>query len=149
MTDENDITTEASTRRDTFRYGGTLLGTATLAGCVGGRESDDGGPNDDDSGTATQRDDDESSTESSSDSYTVSMAPVGEVTFDAVPERWIAYCNGFLDMGVALGVDDGLAGVGGDDRSTTTCTTNCRASSSTGLRLRNTTRSGLRRSSTR
>ncbi|WP_435066768.1 ABC transporter substrate-binding protein [Haloplanus sp. C73] len=45
------------------------------------------------------------------DSYSVSMAPVGEVTFDSVPERWMAYFSTYGDMGIALGQLDGLQGL--------------------------------------
>jgi iron complex transport system substrate-binding protein len=36
--------------------------------------------------------------------YSVSMAPVGEVSFEGVPKRWIAGTGDWADMGVALGV---------------------------------------------
>ncbi|SNZ16301.1 iron complex transport system substrate-binding protein [Natronoarchaeum philippinense] len=48
--------------------------------------------------------------------YAVSMEPVGTVEFDAVPEQWLAYSPGYADMGVALGVADGLAAVGDRQR---------------------------------
>lgn len=54
--------------------------------------------------------------EAASGSYDVEMEPVGEVTFDAVPERWLAYDSGYADMGVALGRADGLAAVGNLER---------------------------------
>ncbi|WP_224332239.1 ABC transporter substrate-binding protein [Haloprofundus halobius] len=51
-----------------------------------------------------------------SGSYTVSMAPVGDVTFDSVPEKWLVYEAGYADMGVALGQADGLLAVGNKPR---------------------------------
>lgn len=36
-------------------------------------------------------------------SYTVSMEPVGDVTFESVPETWVANNGSWADMGVALG----------------------------------------------
>lgn len=44
--------------------------------------------------------------------YSVEMAPVGEVPFDSVPERWLAYESGYADMAVALGHGDDLVAVG-------------------------------------
>ncbi len=49
-------------------------------------------------------------------SYTVEMAPVGTVSFDEVPKKWIAYDGGFADMAVALGQADGITGIGYNDR---------------------------------
>jgi len=40
------------------------------------------------------------------------MAPMGEVTFDAVSETWVPYGGDNADMGVALGQADGLTCVG-------------------------------------
>jgi len=51
-------------------------------------------------------------TETDPGPYEVTMEPVGTVEFDAVPERWVAYSPGYADMGVALGLGDGLAAVG-------------------------------------
>jgi len=97
MTD--DVTEcEVPTRRDTIKYGGAVVGGGLLAGCAG----DSDGPGD------------ESSTEGGS--YTVEMAPVGEVTFESVPEQWVAYDGGYADMAVALGQADGITGIGGADR---------------------------------
>jgi len=45
-------------------------------------------------------------------SYSVSMAPMGEVAFDSVPEKWIAYDGAYADMAVALGQADGITGIG-------------------------------------
>nr|WP_279294750.1 ABC transporter substrate-binding protein [Haloarcula hispanica] len=44
------------------------------------------------------------------------MEPVGDVTFQTVPERWLPYGGTYADMGVALGQADGLTGIGGADR---------------------------------
>ncbi|ELY88467.1 Fe3+-hydroxamate ABC transporter periplasmic protein [Natrinema altunense JCM 12890] len=44
------------------------------------------------------------------------MEPMGSVTFETVPERWVAYDGGYADMAVALGQADGLAGLGGANR---------------------------------
>lgn len=77
-------------RRAYVRYGGAALGGLALAGCVGeaGDESDGGGEGD--------------------GSYTVTMEPMGEVTFESIPEAWMAYFSTYGDMGIALGQFDGL-----------------------------------------
>ncbi|SER43126.1 ABC transporter substrate-binding protein [Natrinema salaciae] len=95
---DDDGTIEAPTRRETLKYGGTLAAGTALAGCselVGQREETE-------------------TTEAGS--YSVSMEPVGTVTFGEVPEQWAAYDGGYADMAVALGQADGLTGVGGADR---------------------------------
>ncbi|MFC6766064.1 ABC transporter substrate-binding protein [Natrinema soli] len=88
---------EAPTRRDTLKYGGALATGATLAGC---------------SDLVGQAGDAETETES----HSVTMEPMGNVTFHQVPERWAAYDGGYADMAVALGQADGLTGIGGADR---------------------------------
>ncbi|ELY63164.1 ABC transporter substrate-binding protein [Natrinema versiforme] len=100
MNPENTNTTAAPTRRDTIKYGAALATGTALAGCsdLVGQEGSQG--------TQTTED----------GSYSVSMEPMGTVSFDEVPERWIAYDGGYTDMAVALGQADGLAGVGGADR---------------------------------
>ena len=117
----NDTNAEGTpTRRECMKYGGAVLGTGLLAGCIGdgqtdanSGESDPAEPNE----SAESAESTESTEEANDfDPYTVSMEPVGEVTFEAVPERWVAYDGGFADMAVALGRADGLAGVGNADR---------------------------------
>ncbi|MFC6826578.1 ABC transporter substrate-binding protein [Halopelagius fulvigenes] len=39
------------------------------------------------------------------------MPPMGEVTFESVPESWIAYFSNYGDMAIALGQLDGLRGL--------------------------------------
>ncbi|WP_200530361.1 ABC transporter substrate-binding protein [Halorubrum sp. LN27] len=112
------------TRRSILTYGGTAALGGLLAGCTGGAESGTGAGEDGEAGddggaeaastTATESD---SESEGSDEfPYTAAMEPVGEVTFEAVPERWVAYDGGFADMAVALGKADGLAGVGNASR---------------------------------
>ncbi|SFG09004.1 iron complex transport system substrate-binding protein [Halopelagius inordinatus] len=96
---------ESQSRRDYVKYAGVVVGGGLLAGCTGGA---------DDSGNQSPTRTTESTT--GAESYTVSMEPVGEVTFDSAPERWVPYDGGYADMGVALGRADGLAGIGGADR---------------------------------
>ncbi|NHX36391.1 MULTISPECIES: ABC transporter substrate-binding protein [Halolamina] len=67
-----------------------------LAGCTGG----DGTP----TGNATDTDGDAS--------YTVSMAPTGEVTLDSPPETVAHYFPDYGDMAVALGHGDSIVSMG-------------------------------------
>lgn len=99
---------ESSTRRDILLAGGSAVGLA-LAGCTG--RSNEGSGENGESGDGTG--DDGGAT---TGSYTVSMAPVGEVTFESVPERVVAYFPGYADMCVALGADDALIAMAEMDR---------------------------------
>ena len=92
---------------------GAGLTIAGFAGCMG--ESGEGtGTTENESTTAAETTSETTSEETteSGNSYTVSMAPVGEVTFESVPETWSTYFPGYADMGVALGMADGLQAVG-------------------------------------
>ncbi|RNJ26061.1 ABC transporter substrate-binding protein [Halosegnis longus] len=89
----------------------TLLGTGAataaglLAGCSG-RSS--GGTQTDESATDAA----EPTATATPEQHSVTMAPVGTVEFDEVPERWVPFTGDYADMGVALGQADGLAGIG-------------------------------------
>jgi iron complex transport system substrate-binding protein len=85
MTETDDT---RSTRRQVLATGGALAATGPLAGCLDSVSGED----DDSSG-------------SSDGAYSVSMEPVGEVTFDAVPETWVANNGSWADMGAALGLE--------------------------------------------
>jgi iron complex transport system substrate-binding protein len=98
------------TRRDYVKYGGAVIGGGLLAGCTGDSESN-GSPTTTDSTTTTS-----DPTTSEDSSYTVSMEPVGDVTFQSVPETWVPYSGDYADMAVALGHADGITGIGGADR---------------------------------
>ena len=83
-----DIDDTRSTRRQILATGGALATSGLLAGCLDSASGDD----DDSAGP-------------SGDGYTVSMEPVGDVTFDSVPETWVANNGSWADMGTALGVE--------------------------------------------
>ena len=70
-------------RRRTFLQGAGTGVAGLLAGCTSPISNDAG----------------------SGASHTVSMEPVGEVTFDGVPETWLANNGSYADMGAALGVE--------------------------------------------
>ncbi|WP_232700360.1 ABC transporter substrate-binding protein [Halobacterium wangiae] len=87
-------------RRRFIKTTGAATVAGLLAGCASPVEGGDGN-------------------NSESDSYTVSMTPVGEVTFDGVPETAAVYMPGYADMAVALGHGDAVASVGQKGRFNT------------------------------
>ncbi|MFB6176679.1 MAG: Fe3+-hydroxamate ABC transporter substrate-binding protein, partial [Halobaculum sp.] len=111
------MTDRTHSRRTLIRAGLTGLAGTALAGCAG--ESGDSTATDSatESATASQTATEQStespeSTPTETGSYSVTMAPVGTVEFDSVPESWLTYFPGYADMGVALGQSDGLTAVG-------------------------------------
>jgi iron complex transport system substrate-binding protein len=87
---------DTQTRRDVLTGAVTLAAAGGLAGCtssgdIAGNDGDGGTTGDD--GTTTP------------DEYAVEMEPVGEVTFESVPETWVANNGSWADMGIALGQD--------------------------------------------
>jgi len=76
-----------------------------VAGCSGQSEADSGGDgatgDTTESGTTTA----EATATATDSGYSVSMEPVGEVTFESVPEVWVANNGSWADMGIALGLD--------------------------------------------
>ncbi|ELZ71095.1 putative iron-III ABC transporter periplasmic substrate-binding protein [Haloferax prahovense DSM 18310] len=117
--EEKSTGQEGLTRRNYIRYGGTALGAGMLAGCTsdssGSDEATTAAETTTEAATETSAETETQTTEADS-SYSVTMEPMGEVTFDSVPESWAAYDGGYADMAVALGVGDGLTGVGGAGR---------------------------------
>jgi iron complex transport system substrate-binding protein len=95
---------EVPTRREYVKYGGAVVCGGLLAGCRG-----DSGATPSPTGADTPASGGAGST-TGGGSHTARLPPVGEVTFDAVPEQWIAYQYGYGDMGVALGQSDGYLG---------------------------------------
>lgn len=93
-----------ATRRGYLKGGTALLAGGLLAGCTG-----DNGANANTSSTESTSDTSTTSTAESETtaadgaSYSVSLEPVGEVTFDSVPETWVANNGSWADMGIALG----------------------------------------------
>jgi iron complex transport system substrate-binding protein len=83
-----------------------------LAGCSGS-STDDGGTTSTttDSG-ATETTEATETTTVEDTSYTVNMAPVGDVTFDQPPESVAHYFPGYADMSVALGHADTINSIG-------------------------------------
>ncbi|MDQ2055687.1 ABC transporter substrate-binding protein [Halobellus sp. H-GB7] len=92
-----------ATRRDYLRYGAGVVTAGLLAGCSGGSGSD----TTDTATPETAAADTESATATpeGSESYSVEIVPVGEVTFESVPETWVANNGSWADMGIALGLE--------------------------------------------
>ncbi|GGN09787.1 ABC transporter substrate-binding protein [Halarchaeum nitratireducens] len=86
------------TTRRAYLAGAGAVGSALVAGCTGG-SSDDA----DETSSSTT-----AGGTSAADSYTASIAPVGEVTFDEVPESAFTMYPQYADMLVALGHGDAV-----------------------------------------
>lgn len=100
-------------RRRTFIKSGTAATVAgLLAGCASPNEGSSGGTTEGDATTSGA----EETTEAQSQSYSVTMTPVGEVEFDSVPETIAVYMSGYADMLVALGHGDAIASIGQKSR---------------------------------
>ncbi|MCU4799878.1 ABC transporter substrate-binding protein [Halobacteria archaeon HArc-gm2] len=98
------------TRRNVLRTSASLAAVGGLAGCSQDDTGSAATENDVESETATGT---PAETASSTESgYSVTMKPVGTVDFEAVPETWATYCQGYADMGIALGQAEGLLSVG-------------------------------------
>jgi ABC-type Fe3+-hydroxamate transport system substrate-binding protein len=113
MSEDDDYRTDP-TRRDYVKYGGALVGGGLLAGCTGTNQSESA---QEETTTEAQASvETETATETATTpedtSYSVSISPVGEVTFDEVPKKVMAYSPQYIDMLVAFGHADSLTGVG-------------------------------------
>ncbi|WP_276299853.1 ABC transporter substrate-binding protein [Halorussus lipolyticus] len=92
------------TRRDYIKYGGAVVTGGLLAGCTGGDGADGTSTTATTTDTQTTTTAEETETTTAEDeSYTVSIEPMGDVTFDSVPETWVANNGSWADMGIALG----------------------------------------------
>jgi iron complex transport system substrate-binding protein len=97
---EDATGSDSLTRRATLKYGSAAAIGGFLAGCTGdGSGNGNGGGSDTPEPTQTPTE------------YTVSMEPMGDVTFESVPEDWMAYFSTYGDMAIALGQLDGLNGL--------------------------------------
>lgn len=91
---------EAPTRRDLVKYGTATAGAGVLAGCAGLFDAGEG------------TDPTETGTDTGESEYSVTMAPVGEVSFDSIPETVYGYSPHYADMAVAYGHGDAVASLG-------------------------------------
>ncbi|WP_435146343.1 ABC transporter substrate-binding protein [Halobaculum sp. P14] len=99
----DDARHDSPTRREYVKYGGAVVAGGLLAGCT---DSADAGSSPTESATATNADTatDSPTPQSDSDgSYTVSMAPMGEVEFESVPKTVFTRLTHLAGMAFALG----------------------------------------------
>jgi iron complex transport system substrate-binding protein len=96
---------EALMRRDYIKYSGAVISGGLLAGCAGNGNSSSGTTNSTKTTTETTTETTAETTTTEGGSYSVTIEPAGEVTFDAVPKTWVAENASWADMGVALGMD--------------------------------------------
>ncbi len=99
---------DSPTRREYMKYGGALIGGGLLAGCTGDAASDSTttaseSTSQTETATATATE-----SEGDSSSYTVSMAPMGAVEFDEVPETVFTILGQHAGMALALGYGDAI-----------------------------------------
>lgn len=103
-------------RRQFVRYGGGVVGAGLLAGCTGDGGDDSNRTPETTGGSETgEASEAESATDSGTatdGSYTVSMAPVGDVEFESVPENVMVYSLLYADMAVAYGHGDAVNSLG-------------------------------------
>ncbi|GAA0508841.1 ABC-type Fe3+-hydroxamate transport system, substrate-binding protein [Halorubrum aquaticum] len=116
---EPDESATKRTRRDYLTYGGAVALGGLLAGCTGGdAESDPTGSdgNGTDSTDGGSGDSDDSTADDAGDeSYTASISPVGEVTFESPPETAFTRLTHHADMAFALGRGDGITAMHAPD----------------------------------
>jgi len=95
---------KAPTRRDYVKYGGAVVGGGLLAGCAGdGERTTPAGTDTTTTDTATA-----TGTAAEDDSYSVTMAPMGNVEFEEVPEDVFTILGHHTDMLLALGRGDDI-----------------------------------------
>ncbi|WP_281193769.1 ABC transporter substrate-binding protein [Halorubrum sp. F4] len=96
---KEDAVAGEPTRRAVAKYGGAVALGGLLAGCTDA-ESDPAGSATDDAGD---------------ESYTASISPVGEVTFESPPETVFTRLTHHADMAFALGRGDGITAMHAPD----------------------------------
>ncbi|WP_224450310.1 ABC transporter substrate-binding protein [Haloprofundus salilacus] len=106
---------KAPTRRDYIKYGGAIVGAGLLAGCAANERPDSGAtPGSSTHGTDEASGGAESTTAESGGTYSVTMAPAGEVAFEKVPRNVMVYSLLYADMAVAYGHGDSVNSLGFD-----------------------------------
>jgi ABC-type Fe3+-hydroxamate transport system substrate-binding protein len=106
MNDSDDGTTKAPTRRKYLKYGGAVIGGGLLAGCTG--DGDSTPSTTESSSSASTASGTTTDTRSGDGSYTVTMSPVGEVTFESPPESVFTRLTHHAGMAFALGRGDAV-----------------------------------------
>ena len=116
MTDRND-TTDAPTRRDYLKCGLAVGTGGLLAGCSGGDTTTAGGGDAEPEATATETTTPPSTdeaTSTASQSYSATMAPVGTLELDSVPESVVGGWGFEADVMTALGQVEKLVATEGN-----------------------------------
>ena len=111
--DRPEATRRTATRRDAIRFCG-VAGVGALAGCAGSEPTDDSGSTDgsgSEGGSAT----DGESGGTADESYTASISPMGEVTFESPPETVFTRLTHHADMAFALGRGDDVTAMHAPD----------------------------------
>ncbi|GGN22161.1 ABC transporter substrate-binding protein [Halarchaeum nitratireducens] len=96
---DDDAEHEAPTRREYVTYGGAVVGGGLLAGCSGGGGMDE-------TTTTVGGDTTTEATTPSDSSYSVTMAPMGDVEFTESPQAAFTILAHHADMALALGHGD-------------------------------------------
>lgn len=99
MSNNDTDTTDAPTRRDTIKYGGTVVSGGLLAGCAGDRGSSSIPT---DAGTDTIED----------ENYSVTLSPMGPTEFDSTPQTKVTTDAMWVDHLIALGQQEGILAMG-------------------------------------
>ncbi|QLH75946.1 ABC transporter substrate-binding protein [Halosimplex rubrum] len=108
---DDDSGHEAPTRREYVKYGGAVIGGGLFAGCPSDARGSASTSNDTEAetaaatGTATTTETPATTETDAPDdgSYSVTMAPMGTVTFEAVPRDVLASSTVEIDIAAALG----------------------------------------------
>jgi ABC-type Fe3+-hydroxamate transport system substrate-binding protein len=111
--DRPEATRRTATRRDAIRFCG-VAGVGALAGCAGSEPTADSGSTDgggSEGGSAT----DGESGATADESYTASISPMGEVTFESPPETVFTRLTHHADMAFALGRGDDVTAMHAPD----------------------------------
>ncbi|AUV80666.1 ABC transporter substrate-binding protein [Salinigranum rubrum] len=115
---KDDSARDASTRRDCVKYGGAVIGGGLLAGCTGGSDSGEGTNSPTSASeerTPTRTPEDGTTTTDGDETYSVTMAPMGTVEFESVPEDVVIYDAQWADHLVALGQQERIVSLGWPD----------------------------------
>jgi ABC-type Fe3+-hydroxamate transport system substrate-binding protein len=110
----DDRTRDAPTRREYVTYGGAIVGGGLLAGCTS-RAGSGTTPTETSADTSTATETPAETATPEDERYSVTMAPMGEVEFEAVPESVVVYDSQWADHLVALGQQDRIVSLGWPD----------------------------------
>jgi len=106
MTGDDTTPETGPTRREYLTYGGTLVGGGLLAGCTGSEAESDRTASR--TGTPAETATETETTTSTEGPYSVSLSPVGDVTFESPPQSAFTVFPGYADMALALGHGDSI-----------------------------------------